>query len=224
VSEAPGVTVPQPAPSVLQVRDVRVEFGAVVALAGVSLEVQSGQASGLIGANGAGKSVLIDVITGFTAPSTGSVAFDGKEIRRLSIASRARLGIRRTFQNAELFDDLTVQENIAVGAPRGSAVNELLADVGLTPWAGDLAQHVPAGIRRRVDIARALAGKPRVLLLDEPGAGLSGGEVTELASWLRSIALCTHIQVLDFGRIIASGTVENVLRDSAVRRAYLGDS
>jgi ABC-type branched-subunit amino acid transport system ATPase component len=224
----------------LEVRNIRVEFGPVVALDGVSMVVEKGQAIGLIGANGAGKSVLFDVMTGFTTPSAGSVLFNDVEITRRSVPARARMGIRRTFQNAELFDDLSVLENLSVGAADHLDVRAFAAEVGLEPWGRELAQNLPAGVRRRVDIARALAGRPQVLLLDEPGAGLGGAEVAELARWLQDIArsgvailvvdhdmelissVCGTVSVLDFGQVIAAGSVADVLQDGAVRRAYLG--
>jgi ABC-type branched-subunit amino acid transport system ATPase component len=150
------------------------------------------------------------------------------------------MGIRRTFQSAELFDDLSVLENLAVGAVNQPDISVFASSLGLQQWARELAQNLPAGIRRRVDIARALAGRPRVLLLDEPGAGIGESEIGELALWLREVAetgvgvllvdhdmelinsVCDTLHVLDFGRVIAAGTVDDVLQDGAVRRAYLG--
>jgi branched-chain amino acid transport system ATP-binding protein len=228
------------ADTVLEVRDVQVSFGAVVALNGASLALRSGTITGLIGANGAGKSVLLDVITGFLKPRAGSIRLGGAEIARRSVASRARLGIRRTFQSAELFDDLSVRENVSVGARRGLDVGDFLDRNALSEWADELAQNLPTGIRRRVDVARALAGKPKLLLLDEPGAGLSGAEVSQLADWLRAVAadsvgvlvvdhdmaliggVCEQVSVLDFGQVIAEGSPDDVLRDDTVRKAYLG--
>ncbi len=198
---------------------------------------------GVIGANGAGKSVLFDVITGFTRPETGMVTFNGSDVTGLGASARARRSLRRTFQTAELFDDLTVWENISVGAGAGAGneVEQLLEEIGLTRWRNRLARDIPAGLRRRVDLARALSSNPKMLLLDEPGAGLSGPEADALASTLDTMCkakgvsvllvehdmalirqVCQFVYVLNFGKIIAEGTPEELMVSKVVQDAYLG--
>ncbi len=229
--------------ALLEVSDVKVRFGAVTALDGVSVAVPQGMLMGVIGANGAGKSVLFDVITGFTRPETGTVVFNGDDVTGLGAAARARRSLRRTFQTAELFDDLTVWENISVGAGAGAGneVEQLLEEIGLSHWRNRLARDIPAGLRRRVDLARALSSSPKMLLLDEPGAGLSGPEADALASTLDTMCkakgvsvllvehdmalirqVCQFVYVLNFGKIIAEGTPEELMVSKVVQEAYLG--
>jgi branched-chain amino acid transport system ATP-binding protein len=229
--------------ALLQVSDVRVRFGAVTALDGVSVAVPQGMLMGVIGANGAGKSVLFDVITGFTRPETGTVVFNGDDVTGLGASARARRSLRRTFQSAELFDDLTVWENVSVGAGAGAGneVEQLLNELGLSQWRNRLARDIPAGLRRRVDLARALSSNPKMLLLDEPGAGLSGPEADALASTLDTMCkakgvsvllvehdmalirqVCQYVYVLNFGKIIAEGTPEELMVSQVVQEAYLG--
>ncbi|HKY13669.1 MAG TPA: branched-chain amino acid ABC transporter permease/ATP-binding protein [Microthrixaceae bacterium] len=237
----------EPAPGgevVLSVSDVRVTYGGVVAVDGADLEVRRGTIVGLIGPNGAGKTTLLDAIGGFT-PSTGTVRLAGRDLTGLAPHRRVRAGLGRTFQQMQLYDDLTVNENVGVGAVASGdrAALDLdatlallgLADVAERP-VGELAQ----GRRQLVSIARALIGDPEVLLLDEPAGGLDTRESQWLGQQLRSIRdsgvtivlidhdmhlvlnLCDSISVLDFGRVIASGPPSAIKTDPAVAAAYLG--
>jgi ABC-type branched-subunit amino acid transport system ATPase component/ABC-type branched-subunit amino acid transport system permease subunit len=229
--------------AVLSVDGVEVHYGGVVALSDVSFEVASGSIVGLIGPNGAGKTTLVDAISGFTS-CRGRVALDGVDLDGRSPHMRNRAGLARTFQGLELWSDLTVEENVQVGhrASRRSHedVAELLALLGLDGHADRLAGELSQGQRQMVSIARALVSEPTVLLLDEPAAGLDTNESEALADTLRSIrdsgvtivlidhdmelvlGLCDEIQVLDFGRLIASGPPDVVRADRSVTEAYLG--
>ncbi len=190
--------------TVLNARRVRVNYGGVRALADVSITVGEGELVGLIGPNGAGKTTFIDAITGFVR-STGSVELDGSDISPLSLDARARRGVRRTWQSAELFDDLTVADNVAVALPlspwrsawrRGvrdrsgvaPAVRDSLAMLGLGAMADRRPDDLSHGQRKLVGVARALAPSPRILCLDEPAAGLDTDESAELGAHLRTIA------------------------------------
>ncbi len=189
---------------VLSATEVSVNYGGVKALAGVSLEIGDGELVGLIGPNGAGKTTFIDAITGFVG-SSGSVALDGVDISSLSLDARARRGLRRTWQSAELFDDLTVAENVAVALPsaswrdslqealrgrpaRSDAVDGTLDSLGLARFAQRSPDDLSHGQRKLVGVARALAPAPRILCLDEPAAGLDTDESAELGRRLRAIA------------------------------------
>jgi ABC-type branched-subunit amino acid transport system ATPase component len=227
--------------AVLRAREVSVRFGGVHALAGVDLEVEEGQLVGLIGPNGAGKTTFVDAVTGFVG-YTGGVELDGRELAGVPPHARARAGLSRTWQSTELFDDLSVRENLAVASHRrdADAVDEGLSLVQLG-WAaelmpGDLSQ----GERKLVGVARAIAMRPRLLCLDEPAAGLDTGESEELGRRLRRLAdggasmllidhdmglvlsICDQIFVLEFGRLIAAGPPDTVRRDPGVVTAYLG--
>jgi ABC-type branched-subunit amino acid transport system ATPase component len=218
-----------------------VRFGGVHALASVDLEVQEGQLVGLIGPNGAGKTTFVDAVTGFVS-YTGQVELDGRELARLSPHARARAGLSRTWQSTELFDDLTVRENLAVASHRGdtAAVDEGLAMVDLE-WAAELMpSDLSQGQRKLVGVARAIAMRPRLLCLDEPAAGLDTSESEELGRRLRRLAdggasmllidhdmglvlsICDQIFVLEFGKLIAAGPPDTVRRDPDVVTAYLG--
>ena len=227
----------------LRVDSVEVSFGGTRALGGVTVEVAAGEFCGLIGPNGAGKSTLFNVVTGFVRPQRGRVLFDGADITRQRAGRRSRSGIRRTFQEVELFDDLTVAENVrvAAGSKGKAAASTIVAELELTEFADILCRKLPGGIRRRVGVARALASQPRLLLLDEPGAGLIQDEVAHLAQLIQTVCkerdttvvlvdhdmslirrVCSRVVVLDFGKVIAQGTPEQIEADEKVQIAYLG--
>ncbi len=246
---APGARVtpldPQDDRPLLIVRDLVVRYGGVVAVDGVTLSMSPGQVIGLIGPNGAGKTSVIDAVTGFTK-ATGDVEVAGEPVRGLPPHARVRRGMARTFQSLELYDDLSVEENMSVSVvaanahDRGTTVTHALELVGIARLrdraAGDLSQ----GERQLVSIARACAAQPRILLLDEPAAGLDTGESELLGQRIRAIAdtgtgvllvdhdvalvlnLCDYVYVLDFGKIIAEGDAASIRSDAGVAKAYLG--
>ena len=242
--------------NILELKDVGVRYGVVRALDGVSFGVQAGSITGLIGPNGAGKTTLIDSLTGMTS-YTGSIRFEGKPIDSWSAHQRSRAGIVRTFQSVELFRDLTVAENLLVYADaRGlrdflgrfrtsstldKRIDEVLELFGVG-WTKDrFPDDLPHGTQRIISIARALIARPKVLLLDEPAAGLEVGETRELASQLRRVVgetdttiflidhdmdlvlgHCDQIHVISFGQWVASGTPDQIRDHPEVHAAYLG--
>jgi ABC-type branched-subunit amino acid transport system ATPase component len=237
----------------LRMHEVSVHFGGLQALNGVSLDVDVGHVTGLIGPNGAGKTTLFNVVTGLLAPNGGRVELDGQDITRRKPHQRSRLGIGRTFQRLETFGSLTASENVLVAAEmrQGWAhdrsktpvtlTREILERVGLETVADERVDRLPTGTARLVELGRALATQPRVLLLDEPSAGLNESETSTLGDLLREVAgsglavllvehdmqfvmgTCERIHVLDFGRIISVGTPKDVQADETVRAAYLGE-
>jgi ABC-type branched-subunit amino acid transport system ATPase component/ABC-type branched-subunit amino acid transport system permease subunit len=244
---------PQEAPEaggggVLSIRNLGVRYGGVVAVDGVTFDVPAGAIVGLIGPNGAGKTTLLDAASGF-APASGEILLDGQPVGALKPHRRVRAGLGRTFQSIDLYDDLSVSENVAVGltGARGRIDGDLddhlaatLDALGLAALAERPAGELSQGTRQLVSIARALVGRPSVLLLDEPAAGLDSTESRWLGERLRDIRrggttillvdhdvqlvldLCDEIHVLDFGSVIASGPPSAVRDDPRVAAAYLG--
>jgi branched-chain amino acid transport system ATP-binding protein len=240
--------------SLLEVQDVTVRFGGHTALSSVSLAADAGRITGLIGPNGAGKTTMFNVITGQLDPTRGNVIMDGKDIGKLLPYKRARLGMARTFQRLELFGQLTVRENIHVAGglrkqwgKKGATldgppptVDELLERVGLSDVADVRADALPTGQGRLVELARALAIRPRLLLLDEPASGQDEEETKAFAALLHRLAgegmaillvehdmelvmqVCSNIFVLDFGQLMAEGDPDSVRADAKVQAAYLG--
>jgi len=235
----------------LEVGGVEVRFGGVAALRGVDLTVEGGAVTGLIGPNGAGKTTLFNVVTGLCKTQRGRVTLDGNSISHLAPHRRARLGIARTFQRLEVFGSLTVRENILVAAeirrrwardgskPRQTA-DQVIAQVGLEHVESVRCDTLPTGMARLVEVGRALATSPAVLLLDEPSSGLDDRETDELGALLCRVAedgvavllvehdvelvmsVCRVVHVLDFGQVIAVGTPAEVQANPEVRAAYLG--
>ncbi len=212
-------------------------FGGVRALVDVDLDVGEGQLVGLIGPNGAGKTTFIDAISGIVR-SRGRVELDGRDLTSLPPHARARLGLTRTWQSIELFDDLTVLENLTVLAPRqaSTSAEELLGQFGLEQLGGAMPSEISQAQRKVVGLARALAAEPRVLCLDEPAAGLDVTESEALGVRLREIVdagtamllvdhdmglvlgISDHVVALEFGKVIAAGTPDEVRRDPQVDR------
>jgi ABC-type branched-subunit amino acid transport system ATPase component len=250
----------------LEARGVTVHFGGLVALSDVSISVPRAAIAGLVGPNGAGKTTLFGVVSGLVRPERGEVLLGGRRITRSSATRRARLGLARTFQHLELFMGLTVREHLQLAyrvrhdrrrlwtdlvtaaalrhpeRDESERVDYLLELLGLTGVASTLVSSLPMGTSRRVEVGRALATAPSVLMLDEPSAGLDASETARLSQALRRVVdeepvsllivehdvamvlgLSSTVTVLEFGICIAQGTPEQIRADPAVREAYLGD-
>ncbi|WP_330254991.1 branched-chain amino acid ABC transporter permease/ATP-binding protein [Nocardia sp. NBC_00565] len=231
--------------ALLRVRNVTITYGGVVAVDHIDLDIDRGSIVGLIGPNGAGKTTLIDAISGFT-PMLGEVTLAGHALTGLKPHQRVRHGLGRTFQAIELYDDLTVEENIAVGdrsrRQTSREPTDLFASLGLSALRHRPAAELSQGQRQLVSIARCLAGNPALILLDEPAAGLDNTESAWLAAQLTAIRdtgvtillidhdmdlilnICDRVHVLNFGSLIASGTPDEIRQDDRVANAYLGST
>jgi branched-chain amino acid transport system ATP-binding protein len=235
----------------LQVDSVTVQFGGLTALSDVDLDVEAGGITGLIGPNGAGKTTIFNVICGLQQATHGRVTYDGKDASGYKPHERARLGIARTFQRLEVFGSLSARENILVAAeirsrwsdedvdPR-AVTEEILDRIELRRVADHRTDTMPTGLARLVELGRALACAPKLLLLDEPSSGLGDEETVFFARLLRDLTreglgilmvehdvelvmdICERIHVLDFGRKIAAGTPAEIRANEAVQAAYLG--
>ena len=233
----------------IKVDGITVRFGGVVSLDEMTVEFPGGTC-GLIGPNGAGKTTFFNVMSGFVTPKSGAITVDGVDILALPDFKRARWGLRRTFQTEQAIEGLSVFDNVATvyehsgsasAAGRKAAVDEALEFVGLTDVAHMFVRSLRAKERRFIEVARAVVGSPKVVLLDEPAAGLPDEETAELREIIKGIpghtgatvilvdhdmvlvqAVCDYTAVLDFGRLIASGPTAEVLRDEKVMQAYLG--
>ena len=250
----------------LQADGVSMSFGGVHALSGVSFELRQGETLGLIGPNGAGKTTMFNCITGVLPGYRGEIRYDGRDLRHLKPHQRARLKIARTFQNLELFDELSALDNLVLPldafSRRGllgdllrwpttvfeertaqEEARSILHFIDLGDYTDRPAGDLPVGLRRRLEIGRALCLEPRLLLLDEPASGLDARETAELARLLASVRsrfkvtmlivdhdmalimrICSRIYVLDYGKIIAEGPPAQIRDDPQVVRAYLGEA
>ena len=248
----------------LTVSDVSVRFGGLSALDHVSVAVDSGEVLGVIGPNGAGKTTLFNVICGFVRPASGTIVMEDRLLPKIRPHQLAGLGIARTLQGVGLWQGLSVLENVMVGGrhtaqaglvsallglPRSDRTEAALREsayaaldrLELRGYADRPATSLPYGIQKRVSLARALVGAPRLLLLDEPASGLSATEMSEMGEIITGLSqvmgvmlvehhmdlvmsVCSRITVLDFGRIIATGSPDQVRDDPAVTSAYLGNA
>ncbi len=237
--------------TVLEVVDLHVTFGGLRAVQGVSFGVETGQVTGLIGPNGAGKTTTFNVITGLQKPTSGRIRLRDQDVTDLPPYKRARLGMARTFQRLEVFGTLTARDNVLVATEShrdlthgsydpGKRAEELLERVGIAAVADERADQLPTGLARLLELARALATEPTVLLLDEPGSGLGHQESEGLGDLLIELAadgmaillvehdvdlvmrVCQQITVLNFGSELATGSPAQIQQDPQVQAAYLG--
>jgi branched-chain amino acid transport system ATP-binding protein len=240
--------------ALLEVVGATVKFGGITAVDDASIGADAGTITGLIGPNGAGKTTLFNVISGLQHPTRGRVRFKNHDVTRSAVSRRAKMGMARTFQRLEAFGSLTVRENIQaardiflgprswIRRSRDPVVDELVETIGLAPYAQHRADSVPTGVARLVEVARALAIQPDLLLLDEASSGLDEAETHSLGQLLELLAkegtavlmvehdmdlvmgVCDLIHVLEFGKVIKSGSAAEVRSDRAVQAAYLGFS
>ncbi len=250
--------------ALLEIRDLTHSFGGLTALQDYRLKLEPGEFVGLIGPNGAGKTTVFNLACGFYQPTRGDILLLGETIKGLRPHSVTSLGLSRTFQNIRLWNSLTVLENLCISQHSGlgyglvdavlrnrrfreserrtiKAAEEVLEIMGLSRFASELPKNLPYGMQRRVEIGRALASRPKLLLLDEPAAGMNPGEIDQLIETIRWIhehfsltiwliehhmrvvmTLCNRIQVLNFGRIICEGSPQEVCDNEKVIEAYLG--
>ncbi|KRU24244.1 branched-chain amino acid ABC transporter ATP-binding protein [Clostridium sporogenes] len=238
--------------NILEVKDLNINFGGITAIDNLNFSVKKGEILGVIGPNGAGKTTLYNTITGIYKPSKGDIFLNNKKITGTKPYKISRLGIARTFQNIRLFNSLTVLENILVGRvselkklvklnPYMKEIFDILEVVGLEKVINNMASDLPYGQQRKVEIARALALSPKVLLLDEPAAGMNNYEKQDLKNLINILRedfnitviiiehdmgvimdLCDRILVLDYGKKIAEGSPEEISNDANVIKAYMG--
>ncbi len=237
--------------ALLELRNVGLRFGGITALDDVSMDVEAGKVVGLIGPNGAGKTTAFNVITRLYQPDEGSVMFDGQELLKVPPHNVIRRGVARTFQNNELFPTMSVMDTVLIGAHSTTrlkrdaecraAAREALALVGIERYERRFVAGLAFGARKQVELARALASRPRLLLLDEPAGGLNHEEVAQLGAFIQrlrdeldlTVLLVEHhmnlvmrisdyVHVLNFGRMLASGAPDEIQRNPHVIEAYLG--
>jgi branched-chain amino acid transport system ATP-binding protein len=233
---------------ILNVRDVTKRFGGIIALNKVSMDIYEGEILGLMGPNGSGKTTLINVISGIYGADGGRIFYHGRDITKVPPHDRVSMGISRTFQTPRPFMSLNVLDNVKIPILRGSFSGDeeekaykLLEYIGLADYANDPISKLNLAMRKKLDLARALATEPRLLMVDEIAAGLSEGEITDLANLLKDInksgitlmvvehvipflkRICSRIVVLDEGVKIAEGGVDEVIKDPKVISAYIGE-